>query len=260
LKKFNLLNSSKCTIIIGNHDIYGGVHLAEDILNFPKRCNETNYNQKVEQFTSAFNETYHNIKTINNRNIYPFIKEFDDFIFLGLNSIAEYSFLRNPFASNGKIGSTQIESSRILLDSKHLKNKKVLVLTHHHFCKNPITLPHESTTWQRIEKQTIKLRNKKRLLGFFKELNTELVLHGHLHESSFYKRKKIKFLNAGGTILLENKGELNYNMIEISSNSISYSIENIPLTSQNQKFLPYTSKGQLFDLLNLPKLARISVN
>ena len=43
LKKFNLLNPHKCTIIIGNHDIFGGVLLAEDILNYPKKCRLTNF-------------------------------------------------------------------------------------------------------------------------------------------------------------------------------------------------------------------------
>ncbi len=232
LKKFNLLNPAKTTIIIGNHDIFGGVLYAEDIINYPGKCKATDYNLKVEEFSSYFSETYQKTKTQDKNKIYPFVKEFDEFVLLGLNSIAEYSMLKNPFASNGKISAEQIDSSMELFKYGKFGNKKVIALTHHHFCKK-LLLANESenTLWQNIEKQTMKLRNKKSLLKFFNSINTELILHGHLHESAEYTRKGIKILNGGGSILSKDKNVLNYNVINASSAEINTSIESFQVTS-----------------------------
>jgi Icc protein len=243
LKKFNLLNPAKTTIIIGNHDIFGGVHLTEDLLNYPKKCKVANYTGKVEEFSSAFAETYNNVKTLNTNSTYPFVKEFDEFVLLGLNSIAEYSLLKNPFASNGKISQEQINSAQELLKHGNYKNKKVIILTHHHFCKSPLFADtSQSSVWQKIEKQTMKLRNKKTLLKFFKDSNAELVLHGHLHESAEYTRKGIKFLNAGGSILGKNKNILNFNVINISSREIKTSVESTQITNYPAQY--YSNKIQ----------------
>lgn len=261
LKKFNLLNPHKCTIIIGNHDIFGGVLLAEDILNYPKKCRLTNFNNKVSEFTSAFNETYTTAISANTNDIYPFVKEFDEFILLGLNTIAEYSLMKNPFASNGKIPDEQLKRAFKILNTGKFKNKKVVVLAHHHFCKNPFHADSsESSLWQKIEKQTMKLRNKKTLLKFFNEINAELVLHGHLHETTDYTRKNIKFLNAGGTILGTNKNLLDYNIIEISAEEIKHTASRINLNTDNQKTLQYSSKGLLYSHLNLQEPPVVSLN
>jgi 3',5'-cyclic AMP phosphodiesterase CpdA len=97
LKKFGLLNSGKLSMVIGNHDIFGGVHLAEDVINFPKKCKITNYQNKVSEFNYYFSETFERTERVNG-NSYPFVKAFDDVVLIGLNTIAEYSLLKNPFA------------------------------------------------------------------------------------------------------------------------------------------------------------------
>ena len=261
LRKFKLLNPHKCTIIIGNHDIFGGVILAEDVLNYPKKCKLTNFDNKVSEFTSAFNETYTTAISAGANDIYPFVKEFDDFVLLGLNSIAEYSLLKNTFASNGRISGKQLKLAGKILLTGNFKNKKVIVITHHHFCKYPVHPPMgESSILQKIEKQTMKLRNKKSLIQFFNEINAELVLHGHLHETASYTRKNIEFLNAGGTILGNEKNLINYNQIEISSEKIKHTFKQINLIADNQKTMQYSSKGLLYSRLNLHEPAAISLN
>ena len=90
LKKYNLLHSEKLTVVIGNHDIFGGVHLAEDLLNFPKKCRKTNYDIKISEFNYYFSEALENTVKYKN-NSYPFIKEFDETVLIGLNTIAKYS-------------------------------------------------------------------------------------------------------------------------------------------------------------------------
>jgi Icc protein len=260
-KKFGLLDADKTTIIIGNHDIFGGVHLAEDVLNFPKKCKTTGYNQKVEDFTSAFVETYENTISDAKGNAYPFVKEFDEFVLLGLNSIAKYSVLKNPFASNGTVSIEQIDAAEKMFYAGRYENKKVITMIHHHLCKEPVkSNPSESSMWQKIEKQTMKLRNKKSLIKFFNRINSELVLHGHLHESAEYMRKGIKFLNAGGSVLDDNKAFLNVNRIEINSNGITTSTENIRTNTREESpfFFPASSPSP--ETKKVPTASIISLN
>lgn len=242
-KKHGLLDPDKLTLTIGNHDIYGGVHLAEDIVNYPGKCRSTNYQVKVQEFAYYFRESFANERIIKpgTGHVFPFIKEFDDFILAGLNSIAEYSMLKNPFASNGKIGFRQIEAIQNTLSKNKLNNKRIIALTHHHFCKDNIVPVIDSTSiWKTVEKQTMKLRDKKRILKQLREIGAGIVLHGHLHESAEYERKGIRFLNSGGTLLSENSDVMKINILEINSSTLDNEFLLIPkVTLSNPlKFLP----------------------
>jgi len=260
-KKFGLLDADKTTIIIGNHDIFGGVHLAEEALNFPKKCKTTDYKQKVEDFTSAFVETYENVKSGAKGNTYPFVKEFDEFVLLGLNSIAKYSVIKNPFASNGTVSTEQIDATEKMFYAGRYENKKIITMIHHHFCKEPVKAnPSESSMWKKIEKQTMKLRGKKSLIKFFKRINSELVLHGHLHESVEYNRKGIKFLNAGGSVLDDNKAFLNINRINISSGSITTSIESFRTKTRDESPFFFPASFLTPESIKVPTASAISLN
>lgn len=215
LKKFGLLRSHKTTIIIGNHDIFGGVHLAEDIINFPKRCRLTDYNTKVHEFTSVFTETYSSTLNASKTRAYPLVKEFDEFIILGLNSISEYSIASNPFASNGSISDKQLQTAEDLIRIGGVKNKKVMVLTHHHFNrKSDIMNVKNNPVWNKIENQTMKLRRKSKIIRRLSQLNSSIVLHGHVHESSIYERNGMTFVNAGASVFGNDKSKLSYCVIE----------------------------------------------
>ncbi len=230
-KKFGLLNSEKLTLTIGNHDIFGGVHFAEDVIEFPARCKNTNYIGKIKEFAECFHECFDKTQTVNN-NTFPFIKEFDEFIIAGLNSIAGYSVLKNPFASNGRISSAQLSYLIELILGIGKISKRKIALTHHHFGKTDSNETGKTgtpgTIWQSIERQTMKLKRKKKILRVFSKIGIELVLHGHLHEISEYSRNRIKFINTGGSILANDIRHYSVCSLEISSSGITNQFLKIP--------------------------------
>ena len=249
LKKFGLLNTGKLTLVTGNHDIFGGVHLAEDVLNFPKKCRTTNYKNKVSEFNYYFSEAFEKTRKYRD-NVYPFIKEFDSLVIIGINTIAEYSVFKNPFASNGAVNEEQLAAFEYLLENKNYEDKLKIVIAHHHFCKDALEGSNESTVWQKIERQTMKLRNKKRIIKLFAKHDIKLVLHGHLHETTGYKRKGIKFLNAGGSVLNSDPDEMKFNIINISNSSFQTENVIIPFnrTSHSPSKINVPYKQQLISL------------
>ena len=72
------------------------------------------------------------------------------------------------------------------------------------------------SVWGAIEKHTMKLRGKSRLLKLFALTHVDIVLHGHVHESFEYSREGVRFLNAGGTILHDRNLDLHVNLVRIS--------------------------------------------
>lgn len=135
-----------------------------------------NYSKKVKEFYLYFPELFDNSVYFKPEIIFLFAKITDDFLFIGMNSIAEYSEVNNPFASNGLIYLQQIaETTKIIDKFRHLHLRKI-AMTHHHFNKVKIKENSQSSFWQNIEKQTMKLKRKKRLLKIFKSEGVELVL------------------------------------------------------------------------------------
>lgn len=226
-KKFGLLDSNKLTLTIGNHDIYGGVHFAEDIINFPARCKKTDYKKKTAVFEGYFRETFSKSVSLKD-SAFPSIKEFDDFILLNFNSIAKYSVFKNPFASKGEISENDIEAASKYLQKSKPGNKQKIVITHHHFCKDTLEENDEiSSLWRTVERQTMKLKRKKKLLKSFKKLGINSVLHGHLHECATYTRKGIKFMNAGGSVLGSQNEFIKINIIKIQGNELKNEFKTI---------------------------------
>ena len=237
-QKFGLLHKDKLSLTIGNHDIYGGVYYAEDVLNFPGKCRRINYYQKVREFAYYFRETFYSTKQ-NNEYIFPYVKEMDEILLCGVNSIAFYSSIKNPFASNGKISSSNTAKLGRLLETYRDSAKKRVIISHHHFNKNSgEDSVSGSTLWQAIEKHTMKLRNKKKIIKQLSELKTELVLHGHLHENMEYTRKGIKFLNCGGSVLGDDKFIM-LNEITLSDKNISNQIITL---EKPHAALPFTNE------------------
>jgi predicted phosphodiesterase len=54
-----------------------------------------------------------------------------------------------------------------------------------------------------------------------------MVLHGHLHESTEYTRKGIRFSNSGGSIKAAKKNIISINFIDISEKGITTEINSI---------------------------------
>ena len=220
-KSFNILSSDRLSLVIGNHDIFGGLQTPEDILSFPEKCKNVKYDKMVKQFGDYYYESFSGTNK-NDASYFPFVKVLDDIQFIGLNSIAHYSKMKNPFGSNGKITDNQLIETGNLLKSSSSANLKRIVLVHHHF--NKIKLKKNNLApgfWQKIEKQTMKLKKKKRIISFFKEYNVDIVLHGHWHSNLEYSREQIRFFNAGATIKENFPNELRVNFINTDHNVIT---------------------------------------
>ena len=228
LDSYDLLDSSKLTLVIGNHDIFGGVHLAEDILDFPERCALTNYQQKIREFKYYFYEAFENIFSPDPKNIYPFAKQIDGILFVGINSIAKYSKVKNLFASKGIVNKTQINDLIKIFDKYSDDDLKKVILTHHHFSKHYAKFDQAKKTFlQNIEGRAMRLRKKKRLMEVFSKYEVDLILHGHLHESIDYWKNNLHFVNAGGCIDGNKPNELKANLIDIQQDNIEIDIRSI---------------------------------
>jgi 3',5'-cyclic AMP phosphodiesterase CpdA len=251
LDKYKFLSGEKLTIIVGNHDIFGGVQRAEDIFNFPEKCRMVNYNQKLNEFASYFPEALANCYFISSNGYYPFAKIIGNALLIGVNSIAPYSKISNPFASNGEVNITQFNEIHTLLRKKHSNVRFKLILIHHHF--NKFKAKSKSSlgnVWQNIEKQTMKLKNKRRLLNLFNEFQVDLILHGHLHESKEYYRKGIRFLNAGATLKSGKENAAKVNYIRLLKKNIDVCIRHFDVPIEDN-FLEFARKrDDVVKLLN----------
>ena len=228
-KLFNelgLLRYDKLSLVIGNHDIFGGVQTAEDIFSFPERCRQADYNQKVKEFFVYFKETFEGAESIDNETVFPYSKIIDGILLLGLNTNDIYSSAKNIFASNGAVHLDQFNKTLRILNAHSGKVHTKIVMLHHHFNKMEVTQGSTfGSFWQNIEKQTMKLRKKKRLFNVFHEYDINLVLHGHYHVMQEYKRKGIRFLNAGGSMKSEKPGQLGINFIDVKKDALEIKTE-----------------------------------
>ncbi len=201
LIKYDLFRADKVSLVIGNHDIFGGVELASDIIKFPSRCEKTNYELKVEIFCEYFSNLFESTVTVYEGKRFPYLKIINDIALIGINSVDNYSKLKNPFASNGKVKKSDREEIDLLLSAEEMKNREKIVLIHHHFYKNSeASKSSEKSIWNRIESHTMKLRGKKKLLSLFKRHGVRIIMHGHSHDMKIYERKGIVILNAGASI------------------------------------------------------------
>lgn len=236
LKQAGFLSSDRLSLVIGNHDIFGGVLTVNDLLNFIKRCEAIDYNRRVMEFYDYFSESFNGCSYISPGKIFPYAKVIDDVLIIGLNSVAGYSKAKNIFASNGEIEAGQLnEFAGLLKTFAGCKTK--LVLIHHHFKDNK--LPHENrlgSVWQIIEKQTMKLRTKGKLLELFNSFNIDLVLHGHYHETSEYYKKGVRFLNAGGSFKNGLQSQNQINFFDTNRAALKIDIQKIPQLLYPQVF------------------------
>jgi len=227
-KNAGLLDSSKLSVVIGNHDVFGGVHRAEDILTFPRRVRHTDVEAQVETFRSAFKEAFDRCMFGSHGKAFPYAKVAGDVVFFGVNSVARHSGVKNPVGSNGEVGDGQFKRLAHLLGVPQLKGKTKIVLIHHHFNK----LAHAAdgalnSVWGAIERQTMKLHGKGRLFELFREQGVAAVLHGHVHVNTGYERKGVRFINGGGA-LLGPLGDIAFNLLSITPEGVESRIITIP--------------------------------
>lgn len=202
LRDHGFLDPQRLTVTIGNHDIFGGPFYAEDVLTFPGTCRTTDYDAKVQEFARSFRETFEGCKYLSGSSIFPFVKIVQDAAFVGINSVARWSSLKNPLGSNGEVDDHQRKRLAEILSSGMFEGLRLFVLIHHHFHK--VSEKEKGGAlhrlWEAIESGTMKLRKKKPLFKLFREAQVDAVLHGHIHHHHHYERKKVRFHNAGGTM------------------------------------------------------------
>ncbi len=232
LKSYDLLDSAKVSIVIGNHDIFGGVQRAMDIIDFPRRCKNVDYELQVANFIYHFEELFTDCQFASPNKFFPYYKSLGEIGIIGINSIATYSKIGNPMASTGKVYSEQLDDIQRLSTENKWRNQHRLALVHHHFYKKNLeaTSP-QNKVWNKIESYNLRLRNKKKTIKLLKECGINLVLHGHSHDVKQYSRKGIHFLNAGGSIENE-KNSFSFYIIEI--NKDEWNIELQYISSKKQ--------------------------
>jgi 3',5'-cyclic AMP phosphodiesterase CpdA len=218
---FGLLDSSRLTVIPGNHDVYGGVHRAEDLMTFPNRCKQANVEGKLELFHRSFRETFERCLLPEGDGPYPFAKVIGGVALVGVNTVMPWSRVKNPFGSNGRVGDGQMGRLHELLASPLLCDKRKLVLIHHHFHKLPAA-PGGSMhgVWSAVERRTMKLRGKKELLKLFSRTGVEMVMHGHVHEVGMTEREGIRFLNGGGSVIGADPDALAYHEVVVDGGGV----------------------------------------
>ncbi len=227
LSKAGFSSHLNLTLIPGNHDIFGGPQKPTDIFTFPDRCKEVDYKSKLKIFREIFKETFLTAETIDKQELFPFIKDIGSVLIIGINSIAEYSKFKNPFASNGEVTLKQFNSLNDLLNKYSEAEIFKIVVIHHHFNKIKNTKRSIAGLWQNIEKQTMKLKKKKRLLSLFQKHNVDLVVHGHIHYNEFYERKGIPFLNAGASTVGYSGKSLRVNIINFENDKVNIELHKL---------------------------------
>ncbi len=224
---FGLLHPDKLTLTIGNHEIFGGVHLASDIFDFPKRCLQTDYRKREIEFRRYFFEAFEDTVTTEDGDIFPFAKQVGGLVFFGINSIAPYSRIRNLFASQGTISHSDMEKLKMLFSIEAFRDKRKIFLMHHHPCSKPIsaTMDHP-TLWNKVELRTLRFRKTAKLANLLSSAGVDLVLHGHVHESVEYQHRGLRFLNGAGALNSAFSDSMAINFIDVQTDSINTQILN----------------------------------
>ncbi|MBN2571909.1 MAG: metallophosphoesterase [Ignavibacteriales bacterium] len=211
-----IYDSQKVTITIGNHDIFGGIQRASDVLKMPEKYSKINYSAKVKYFKKEFRKLFKKVFWPD-RNSFVFSKKIHNVLFVGINSIDHYSKIKNPFASNGKITKKELSALNMIFQKYEKKNLIRIVLMHHHLYKNGFpSYGTQNKIWRRIENFTLSLRKRKKLINYFNEKKVNYILHGHSHEIIKYKKKNMTLLNCGGCVL---NGEQYSNIFKLTINS-----------------------------------------
>jgi 3',5'-cyclic AMP phosphodiesterase CpdA len=229
-ESLGIMKSSKLTVIVGNHDIYGGPHLADEVLSFPEKCKTTDYDEKLSIFQDTFAELFTDTITMHPQG-YPFLKRLRkndraSVCLMGFNSIARHSLIKNPVGSNGLIEKeTRDEVLELAAHHAWKTAPARIVLIHHHLFRNRDIAHLEIADGisprglaSRIEQRTLKLHGKRHLFKLFDKIGVDMILHGHVHFTGQYVRHDMDCLNGAGAVYPAfRSGGYFYNLIELDA-------------------------------------------
>lgn len=236
---FGLLDSARLTVTIGNHDIFGGVHTAEDLLEFPKRCRRTDYGGSLRTFWQHFAETFEGVTYGGTSSPFPFAKVVGNVVLIAVNSVARHGAARNPFGSNGEVQPGEARRLERLLSSRRFAGMRKILLVHHHFHRPFVPLSAGlPTLWGLLERQTMKLRGKRQILRLMTKYGVDMVLHGHHHKTEEYWKHGIHFGNAGATVLGPDPSMATYNLLTVDDAGITLQRVSLPVDRPEVSELP----------------------
>jgi predicted phosphodiesterase len=258
LTYFGYEKSNKLSVVAGNHDIFGGIQKAEEIFTFPDKCRKTDYNLKIKSFNQILANSFDDCIYEGKNNLYPYAKIVGDALVIGINSNAEYSSISNPFASNGEVSVEQFTEVAKILNEFGNYVKYKIILIHHYFNKLKNDSGFSSAgLWQNIERQTMRLKKKKRLISLFNDYGVDLILHGHLHATHHYEKRGLKFLNAGGSVKSPDSKKLKFNIITIDKSGITSELKKIHMDNKKDQKSILIPKEESLSLDNNGSLIEI---
>lgn len=226
LKYFNLLDYNKLSVTIGNHDIFGGVHKAEDLFTFGRHCRTTDYAEKVRMFERAFKETFPK-KAYERQCLFPYIKIAGPVALIAMNSIRKFHSFLNPVGSNGQVPVNHLEEIERMLRHPSIADLKKIILIHHHFNRyRPYSESLGTSLYHKFESRTLKLHGKKDVENVFRKGSVDVVLHGHTHVEGVYTRNGIMYSSTALNPVRDNSdneepnhdGQLRFNEISVLEN------------------------------------------
>ncbi len=233
-ESYGFLSPERLSVIVGNHDIFGGFNAPDEILGFPSKCRRTHYLQRMRDFHQCFAGSFAGCLRTNDEDPFPFVKDLGVAVVIGMNSIAPYSSVINPVGSNGMVEERDLKLIRKHLDTKLYKHKQKIVLIHHHFNKMISAGGGVLNVLSSLERQTMKLWRKKAILEFLGDIGAGLVLHGHDHVNLEYSRKGIKFLNGGASVLSPSPEILHANFVHVTDDRVTTEMHAIPAMKLRQ--------------------------
>ncbi len=193
---FDLLESSRMSVIPGNHDIFGGAVSGIMFFSFPLMCKEVDYEKNLNLFVNTFKETFEE------NNSFPYLKVMNNVALIGLNSIERWSEENNTEGSNGRVEKEEFAKLKNILSDEKLLGKYKVILIHHHFKKPVLSAEYPAhTLWLKIVNWKMKLYNKRKLLRLFKKNNINLILHGHTHINDIYNLKNVTIVNSSACVM-----------------------------------------------------------
>ena len=228
LAKFDLLDSSKLSIVPGNHDIFGGAYKGFGTILFPLRCRDTDYEKNLDEFIDIFKETFPG------NNSYPYLKINGNTALIAVNSVQHWSLKDNPEGSNGYIDDGDYEKLKNLFSSEDLKDKIKIVLLHHHVHVPELNEKYPAhSLWLKTIDWKMKMHKRKTFLSFIRKHKVKLLLHGHTHVNEISMDGKITVVNSSAaSIPLTDDRKRMYNIISIpgiDEESVPVKIETVYL-------------------------------
>jgi 3',5'-cyclic-AMP phosphodiesterase len=231
LGTLDLLDSTRLTVVPGNHDIFGGPHRAVDVLSFPQYIRNVDYARNLELFQIAFGETFEDVVSYGRNTIFPFVKKAGPFSIIGMNSIPPWSLRRNPLGTNGKIEEEQRDSLLSMQEEGRLSDTIPLVAIHHHF-NDLQDNSAGGSVWKRVESNTMRMRGRTKTLRLFETLGIRYVLHGHIHRNEIYDSGAVTLLNGAGAVCDDPIRFLKYNELRGSAAAVHVQTVTLPMPFQ----------------------------